>query len=149
MPPPLLQMRYELAETETIAPRLISTTLETGIVTITLITGASRGLGYEAARRLTAPGHTVLAGARDPQRGAKAAHELGATFIGICDQRLRPDPATGRPDRHLPGPARHRSLVEGGDHAGEYLVPVSSCTRTVPAVADPRQRRDFPDTAAF
>jgi NAD(P)-dependent dehydrogenase (short-subunit alcohol dehydrogenase family) len=34
-------------------------------MTITLITGANKGLGYEAARRLIGLGHTVLAGARD------------------------------------------------------------------------------------
>ncbi|MCE1205313.1 MAG: SDR family NAD(P)-dependent oxidoreductase [Holophagaceae bacterium] len=33
---------------------------------ITLITGASRGLGREVAQRLVAEGHTVLAGVRDP-----------------------------------------------------------------------------------
>jgi NAD(P)-dependent dehydrogenase (short-subunit alcohol dehydrogenase family) len=52
-------------------------------MTITLITGANRGLGYETARRLIDLGHTVLAGARDRQRGATAARELGATFIHI------------------------------------------------------------------
>jgi len=36
---------------------------------ITLITGGNKGLGYEAARRLLALGHTVYLGARDPERG--------------------------------------------------------------------------------
>ena len=52
-------------------------------MTITLITGANKGLGYETARRLIDLGHTVLAGARVSQRGIKAARELGATFIHI------------------------------------------------------------------
>ena len=52
-------------------------------MTITLITGANKGLGYETARRLIDLGHTVLAGARDRQRGTNAARELGATFIQI------------------------------------------------------------------
>jgi NAD(P)-dependent dehydrogenase (short-subunit alcohol dehydrogenase family) len=37
----------------------------------------------ETARRLIDLGHTVLAGARDRQRGTKAARELGATFIHL------------------------------------------------------------------
>lgn len=52
-------------------------------MTITLITGANKGLGYETARRLISLGHTVLAGARDPRRGTRAADELGATFVSI------------------------------------------------------------------
>jgi NAD(P)-dependent dehydrogenase (short-subunit alcohol dehydrogenase family) len=50
---------------------------------ITFITGANKGLGYETARRLTERGHTVILGARDPQRGAAAATRLGVRFVPI------------------------------------------------------------------
>jgi NAD(P)-dependent dehydrogenase (short-subunit alcohol dehydrogenase family) len=43
-----------------------------------LITGASKGLGREAARRLAAAGHQVWAAARDPERGRAAAEEVHA-----------------------------------------------------------------------
>lgn len=49
----------------------------------TLITGANRSLGHEAARRLVAAGHDVIIGARDPERGRKAADELGARFVQL------------------------------------------------------------------
>ena len=52
-------------------------------MTITFITGANKGLGYESARRLIELGHTVLVGSRDPNRGAKAADELGGRFVEI------------------------------------------------------------------
>jgi NAD(P)-dependent dehydrogenase (short-subunit alcohol dehydrogenase family) len=48
-----------------------------------LITGANRGLGYEAARRLRELGHDVWIGARDPSRGRAAAEELGAHFVEL------------------------------------------------------------------
>jgi len=51
--------------------------------TITFITGANKGLGYETARRLTDLGHTVILGARDPERGAAAAGRLGVRFVQI------------------------------------------------------------------
>jgi NAD(P)-dependent dehydrogenase (short-subunit alcohol dehydrogenase family) len=56
-------------------------------MTITVITGANKGLGYESARRLLDHGHTVYLGARDADRGAKAAAELGATplLIDVTD----------------------------------------------------------------
>ncbi|MFF7476013.1 SDR family NAD(P)-dependent oxidoreductase [Streptomyces sp. NPDC008092] len=52
-------------------------------MTITFITGANKGLGRETARRLAGLGHTVLVGARDPERGAAAADALGARFVRI------------------------------------------------------------------
>lgn len=52
-------------------------------MTTTLITGANKSLGYETARQLVALGHTVYVGARDPERGRKAADELGARFVQL------------------------------------------------------------------
>ena len=52
-------------------------------MTVTLITGANKGLGYETARRLIEQGHTVWIGARGIERGEAAAAELGARFVQI------------------------------------------------------------------
>ncbi|MFE4550721.1 SDR family NAD(P)-dependent oxidoreductase [Streptomyces sp. NPDC056785] len=57
-------------------------------MTITVITGANKGLGYETARRLIERGHTVYAGARDVARGEQAAADLGARplLIDVTDE---------------------------------------------------------------
>jgi len=52
-------------------------------MTTTFITGANKSLGFETARRLIEAGHTVLIGARDPERGQAAAESLGARFVPI------------------------------------------------------------------
>lgn len=52
-------------------------------MTTTLITGANKGLGFETARRLLAAGHTVYLGARDAERGRRAAEQLGARFVQL------------------------------------------------------------------
>jgi len=53
------------------------------MTTITFITGANKGLGYETARRLSDLGHQVIIGARDPERGQAAASRLGVRFVPI------------------------------------------------------------------
>lgn len=52
-------------------------------MTITLITGGNKGLGYETGRRLTELGHTVYVGSRDAERGQAAADRLGANFVQL------------------------------------------------------------------
>jgi len=52
-------------------------------MTVTLITGANKGLGYETARRLIADGQTVYMGARDADRGEAAASTLGGQFVQL------------------------------------------------------------------
>ncbi|WCN79497.1 SDR family NAD(P)-dependent oxidoreductase [Micromonospora sp. LH3U1] len=52
-------------------------------MTVTLITGANKGIGYETARQLRELGHEVYIGARDTERGKKAAAELGARFVQL------------------------------------------------------------------
>jgi NAD(P)-dependent dehydrogenase (short-subunit alcohol dehydrogenase family) len=52
-------------------------------MTTTLITGANRGLGFEAARQLVAAGQQVWIGARDATRGTQAAETVGARFVQL------------------------------------------------------------------
>ncbi|MEV6285174.1 SDR family NAD(P)-dependent oxidoreductase [Kribbella sp. NPDC051770] len=52
-------------------------------MTITLITGANKSLGFQAARELVALGHLVYVGARDPEKGRRAAEELGARTVRL------------------------------------------------------------------
>lgn len=53
------------------------------VMTVTLITGANKGIGYETAKQLLELGHTVYLGARDRERGETAAAALGARFVQL------------------------------------------------------------------
>jgi NAD(P)-dependent dehydrogenase (short-subunit alcohol dehydrogenase family) len=66
---------------ETTTPTETPSVTET--TTVTLITGANKGLGFEAARRLIEAGHLVYVAARDPERGQEAADKLGARFVRL------------------------------------------------------------------
>ncbi|WP_410657972.1 SDR family NAD(P)-dependent oxidoreductase [Amycolatopsis sp. lyj-112] len=52
-------------------------------MTVTLITGANKGIGFETAKQLLELGHVVYIGARDVERGEKAAATLGARFVRL------------------------------------------------------------------
>jgi NAD(P)-dependent dehydrogenase (short-subunit alcohol dehydrogenase family) len=52
-------------------------------MTYTLVTGATRGIGREVARRLVLAGHTVYLGARDLAAGTDVAAAVGATPIQL------------------------------------------------------------------
>jgi NAD(P)-dependent dehydrogenase (short-subunit alcohol dehydrogenase family) len=62
---------------------------------IVLITGANKGIGFATARDLARAGHTVLLGARDPERGSAAATVLVEQGLDARFVRLDvTDPAT-------------------------------------------------------
>jgi NAD(P)-dependent dehydrogenase (short-subunit alcohol dehydrogenase family) len=52
-------------------------------MTVTLITGANKGLGFETARRLVAAGHIVYIGSRDAERGRRAGQRLRARTVQL------------------------------------------------------------------
>src|ERR1700719_1673465 len=51
--------------------------------TIALVTGANKGIGREISRQLAATGISVMLGARDRERGEKAAAELRAQGLPV------------------------------------------------------------------
>ena len=62
---------------------------------IALVTGANKGIGREIAAQLAALGHTVVLGARDIERGEKAAAELRTTGADVTAVELDvTDPAS-------------------------------------------------------
>ena len=52
-------------------------------MTTSLITGANKGLGFETARQLVAAGHRAWIGARDEDRGRRAAEQLRARYVQL------------------------------------------------------------------
>jgi NAD(P)-dependent dehydrogenase (short-subunit alcohol dehydrogenase family) len=50
---------------------------------LAVVTGGSRGLGYETARALKEAGHDLVLVAKDPVRLAQSAATLGANYIAI------------------------------------------------------------------
>jgi NAD(P)-dependent dehydrogenase (short-subunit alcohol dehydrogenase family) len=52
-------------------------------MTTALVTGANKGIGLEIVKQLIERGLTVHLGARDPERGEKAAADVGARFVQL------------------------------------------------------------------
>ena len=50
---------------------------------LAVITGGSRGLGFETARALHAVGHTIVLVAKDPVRLAESAAALGCEYRAV------------------------------------------------------------------
>jgi NAD(P)-dependent dehydrogenase (short-subunit alcohol dehydrogenase family) len=81
-----LTMKIEHGKPNRTQPPRLANPRETDeelIMTVTLITGANKGLGFETARQLVAEGHTVYIGARRVELGEAAASELGAQFVQL------------------------------------------------------------------
>jgi NAD(P)-dependent dehydrogenase (short-subunit alcohol dehydrogenase family) len=115
-------------------------------MTITFITGANKGLGRETARRLVELGHTVVVGARDPERGAEAAAALGARFvpIDVTDDASVTAAAANVAEHEgfidvlinnagVHGPFGDPSALTGTDALGVFDVNVAGVVRTTTA----------------
>jgi NAD(P)-dependent dehydrogenase (short-subunit alcohol dehydrogenase family) len=64
-------------------------------MTVSLVTGGSRGLGFEVCRQLGRLGHSVLLSARDPDAARERAQALAAEGLDVTALRLDvADPAS-------------------------------------------------------
>jgi NAD(P)-dependent dehydrogenase (short-subunit alcohol dehydrogenase family) len=115
-------------------------------MTISLITGANKGIGYESARRLVEAGHTVYVGARDPGRGRSASVRLGARFVQLdvtSDNSVRrAADIVEQEEKHLDvlvnnagitGPVRDVHEYDGDDMAEVLLINVVGYVRAIHA----------------
>jgi len=65
-------------------------------MSLAIITGGSRGLGFETARALKQAGHEILLIARDPIRLQEAATQLGCDFRAVDLENLKATEETFR-----------------------------------------------------
>jgi NAD(P)-dependent dehydrogenase (short-subunit alcohol dehydrogenase family) len=55
---------------------------------VAVVTGANRGIGREVVRQLAGAGYLAVLGARDAERGASAAAELGGDPAGVVARQI-------------------------------------------------------------
>jgi NAD(P)-dependent dehydrogenase (short-subunit alcohol dehydrogenase family) len=112
-------------------------------MTVTLITGANKGLGYETARRLIDRGHAVYIGARSLERGQAAAAALGAQFVPLDVAEVSGPEALKVFDTNAIGLIRVTEaalpLLEKSDNP--VVVNVSSALGSFWAVTNPERRQ--------
>jgi NAD(P)-dependent dehydrogenase (short-subunit alcohol dehydrogenase family) len=127
------------------------------IMTITLITGANKGLGRETARRLIEKGHTVYVGARDRERGAAAAEELGARalLVDVTDEASVAAAAARLEAEHghldvlvnnagIPGGFKPAAATTAADLLAVYDTNVFGVVRVTHAMLPLLERSDAP-----
>lgn len=119
-------------------------------MTVTLITGANKGIGFETARQLLELGHVVYIGARDVERGEKAAATLGARFVqldvtddaSVSSALATIDSAEGRLDVLVNNAGILGSEIINGPEAVRVFdtntVGVVRVTEAAPCCASPR-----------
>ncbi|MCS7477709.1 SDR family oxidoreductase [Umezawaea endophytica] len=117
--------------------------------TITLVTGANKGIGREIATQLAALGHTVVIGARSAELGEKAAAELRATGADVTSVVLDvTDPASAAAAA-TEVEARHGRIDALVNNAGVAAPPGSDLDGQRPSVADVDVLRRVFDTNFF
>ena len=117
--------------------------------TISLVTGANKGIGREIAAQLAALGHTVVIGARSAERGEKAAAELRATGADVTSVVLDvTDPASAAAAAAAVE-ARYGRLDVLINNAGIAVPPGSDRSSQRPSTADVDVVRTIFETNVF
>lgn len=122
-------------------------------MTVTLITGANKGIGFATARQLTDLGHTVYIGARDAERGARAAESIGARSVQLDvtdDDSVRAalatiDAAEGRLDVLVHNAGVLDTTIDGPTALRSFDTNAVGIVRVTEAALPLLQRSDDPN----